>query len=428
MSLPRPLHQSVVESVLSKLPTAARQGISKDLLTTANDQFRVLGIKAPQQGQLGKGDSQESRAALILERVFRMDGSMQKLDLGVLAKAVLISRPHLEKLQLKVDNYLTETKTAKSSQASSNRGDIGRASLGVYSNELVSHRSRRGAQGPKPSSIPQLSIKLGSFVDDSHGIGHKAQQLYNDIDTYMKTSPLINEHTRRDHKGELLRHQAVYEAVCFFLVANATSSHTTHCSSKSELLQLNHVLDATGIPSLLWREIFPTADNFRLAVEQTKQQQVANRNKRGRGDRVVVAAQKRLNSAGGNAEEREKQAESNATMEQLLQLAAANLTSESAPLSSSSSSAANPTTTIWPRSMDLSEPIPDDYITEQKEKIRKIVEIEQAKARLEHGEEITEKEARRRAIHSHAIMLGLSCLNEDGTRTATMTAMLARFA
>jgi hypothetical protein len=78
--------------------------------------------------------------------------------------------------------------------------------------------------------------------------------------------------------------------------------------------------------------------------------------------------------------------------------------------------------------MDLSEPIPDDYITEQKEKIRKIVEIEQAKARLEHGEEITEKEARRRAIHSHAIMLGLSCLNEDGTRTATMTAMLARFA
>lgn len=413
MSLQRPLHQSVVESVLSKLPTSARQGISKDLLTTANDQFRVLGIKAP-QGQLGKGDSQESRAALILERVVRMDGSEQKLDLAILARAVLISRTHLEKLQLKVDNYLTETKTPKSSQASSNRGGSGKASLGINSNELDSHRSRRGAQGPKPSSIPQLSIKLGSFVDDSHGFCQKAQQLYRDIETHIKTSPLINEHTRRDHKGELVRHQVVYEAVCFFLVASASSSHTNN--NKSELLQVNHVLDATGIPSLLWRHIFPTADNFRLAVEQTKQQ--AATRKRGRGDRVVMAAQKRLHSAGGTAEERAKQAASNATVERLLQLAAES-TSESAP------SATN-TSTMWPRRMDLS-PIPDHYVTEQKERIRKIVEMEQEKARLEHGEVITEKNARRRAIHSGATKLGLSCLNEDGTRTETMTAMLARF-
>ena len=401
----------MVEAVLSKIPASERQHISKELLDSAKARFRLLSVKAAQPGQLGKGDSQESRAALILEQVVRMDGRRQKLSLQMLTKVVGVNRKNLEALQLKVDNYLSETISSGSvnGHVISSKRSVSAISVGktvsISSNSSIhslSSRSLRSEQQAKPSSIPLLSIKLGSLMEDSHGFCQRAEELFSDIQAHIQTSQTINEHHRRDYKADLSKHQTAYEAVCFFLIA------TSHgISSKSDhSLTVHDVLDASGVSSLLWRQIVPTVDTFRVAIQSEKKQAVKISQKRGRGDRLIDAAQTSILSTGGNADERAKQAVRNATAERLLNVVITTGDSDGFSFGSSIPYA-------WPRALNL-PPLPSDYVTKREGAVCRAIQAQQSKARLEHGEDISESEAKRRALH--AIIKTVVFYNEDGTR------------
>jgi len=390
------VHQSVVESVLSKIPTTERQSISKELLLAANDKFRLLSVKAAQPGQLGKGDSQESRAALILEHVVRMDGSRQKLGLGTLAKVVGVNRTNLEALQLKMENYLTEKIFSSSNITTLSTTGMGRKSGGKSSlsrskstnssTASFAARSCRSEEQTKVSSIPQLSIKLGSIVQDSHGVCKRAQTLYKDIQDHIQTSSTINEHLRQDHLTDWVKYQTAYEAACFFIIStNAEKSAKTESS-----LHFHDVLNASGVSSLLWRQILPTAEAFQCAVEGEKMRKLEQSRKRGRGDRVSNAAQKKIKSTGGNADGRAKQTTRNATNANILNLVNtwAKGKDYSVPLS----------TTAWPRELHF-PPLPLDYVTKRDEIVNHAIENIQAKARLENGKELSQRDAKRRACH-----------------------------
>jgi hypothetical protein len=406
-----PLHQTVVEAVLSKIPASERQHISKELLDSAKAKFRLLSVKAAQPGQLGKGDSQESRAALILEQVVRMDGRRQKLSLQMLTKVVGVNRKNLEALQLKVDNYLTETILSGrvNGHVISSKRNISTISVGktvsISSNSSIhslSSRSLRSEQQAKPSSIPLLSIKLGSLMEDSHGFCQRAEELFSDIQAHIQTSQTINEHHRRDYKADLSKHQTAYEAVCFFLIATSLG-----ISSKSDhSLTVHDVLDASGVSSLLWRQIIPTVDAFRVAIQSEKKQVVKTSQKRGRGDRLIDAAQTSILSAGGNADERAKQAVRNATAKRLLNVVITTGDSDGFSFGPSIPYA-------WPRALNL-PPLPSHYVTKREGAVCRAIQAQQSKARLEHGEDISESEAKRRALH--AIIRTVAFYNEDGTR------------
>ena len=401
----------MVEAVLSKIPLSERQNISKELLDSAKAKFRLLSVKASQPGQLGKGDSQESRAALILEQVVRMDGRRQKLSLQMLTKVVGVNRKHLEALQLKVDNYLTETESSGrivghtiTKKRSLSTISVGRT-VSVSSNSSIhslSSRSLRSEQHPKSSSFPMLSIKLGPLLEDSNGFCQRAQELFTDIQEHIQTSRTINEHHRRDYKADLSKHQSAYEAVCFFLIA------TSHgMSSKSEhSLTVHDVLDASGVSSLLWRQIVPTVESFRAAIESEKKQAVKTTLKRGRGDRLIDAAQTITLSTGGNADERAKQADRNATAKRLLNVAMTTNDKDGFLFGAS-------TPYAWPRVLNFHS-LPSDYVTKREGAVLQAIQAQQSKSRKECGEEISESEAKRRALH--AIMKTLGVYNDDETR------------
>lgn len=237
------------------------------------EQLRVLAVRAPVK-QLGKGDSEESRKLVLLEQILRASNHDAILETKKLAAAVGMKAAAFEALRFKVSQYNNVSNSSKgkrkrrsSASSQSVTSVLSRDSIND-STISVSHKS----------TIPALSIRLGSQVHDSHGYARHAQQLLIDVEEYIKTASNISTQQKRGYLQDMQRSRAAYEAACFYVVARGQKTKKSIRSSDSasqeeEDLQISiqDVIDAsTSVSASEFRDILPTVEKFVSDIDGQK--------------------------------------------------------------------------------------------------------------------------------------------------------------
>lgn len=225
----------IFDTVLTSLPHSIDIPSLKQQI---EEQLRLLNVRAPGK-LLGKGDSIESRKLVLLELILRSD--KVRLPLGKLASAVGMKAAAFEALSSKVGNYINvaPTRQPQSSQ-----------------NSVVS------ASSTVSSTIPALSIRLGSQVHDSHGFARRAQQLLEDMEQHIRTTSTISAQKKKGYLQDMRRSRDAYEAACFYVVAQVKHEH------EDTQLSIQNIIDATSLSASVFRDVLPTVEKFASVVQK----------------------------------------------------------------------------------------------------------------------------------------------------------------
>jgi hypothetical protein len=242
----------IVDTVLASLPHSVDIPSLKQQI---EEQLRLLNVRAPGK-QLGKGDSMESRKLVLLELILRSE--KVRLPLGKLASAVGMKAAAFEGLSTKVENYV---EIAQMTQPQSSRSSLASVTSTVS------------------STIPALSIRLGSQVHDSHGFCSRAQQLLEDIEQHIQSSSTLSNQKKKGYLQDMQRSRAAYEAACFYVVAQMRVEYA------DMQLSIQNIVDASSLSASAIRDVLPTVEKFASIAQkedrQTKEPAPASR-KRGR--------------------------------------------------------------------------------------------------------------------------------------------------
>mmetsp|Transcript_23485 Transcript_23485/g.32937 ORF Transcript_23485/g.32937 Transcript_23485/m.32937 type:complete len:471 (+) Transcript_23485:83-1495(+) len=330
--------RNIVEVIVQKIPIHERGNfhVTKPFIDKANEQVRILATKCS-VGRLGKGDSEQTRAAIILEYVVRQMAN-HRFSMEAMASAVSMKTKLFRDLHHKVGNYLPNLTTPPNIPSSSQ--SITGATAGVgktkkkhkkkATNDAHSFKTSSNGAGNNnrvlqsaptmtvattasaaAATIPQhqqdnirlLSIRLGTIIQDSHGSATRAKELLKDIETFIcnSTSSVL----RRDYMYELERNRAVYEAACFYVVSTTTTSSSkrkkrkTNKKKKSSnnttsvtnndnddekdntTLSNEDVIRASNISESVFHDILPIVQDFakQIAIAKKKGKRTTKRKK-----------------------------------------------------------------------------------------------------------------------------------------------------
>jgi hypothetical protein len=258
----------IVDTVLASVPHSVDIPSLKQQL---DEQLRLLNIRAPGK-QLGKGDSVESRKLVLLELILRLENV--RLPPGKLASAVGMKAAAFEGLVAKVGNYVEIAPTARQPQNS-------QTSSASANSTVLS------------STIPALSIRLGSQVHDSNGFCSRAQQLFACIEQHIQSSSTLSSQKKKGYLQDMQRSRAAYEAACFYVVAQMKTEHD------DMQLSIQNIVDASSLSASAIRDVLPTVEKFASIVQkdgwQRKEPAPASR-KRGRSRTPQEVTSKQSNA------------------------------------------------------------------------------------------------------------------------------------
>jgi hypothetical protein len=198
---------------------------------------------------LGKGDTVESRAAILLNYELRQENASFDLSSDQLAKACGLKKAVFEDLQRKISNYLTPY-SAAAPAATQQRQRQAKAYQNQGSSDVSTSSSPQHHE--ISSIIPTISIRLGPLVSDSLGFAQRAQQLLLDMKHHVSRNR--NQHERQGYLQDIQRNYNIYEAACFYLVAEEDSTAEDHI--------LPALLEAARVNHHVFRDIYTTAKKF----------------------------------------------------------------------------------------------------------------------------------------------------------------------
>lgn len=239
---------SSVDNVVKKLPTDKRAMVSRDIITSTEEALRKLAIKV-QVGQLGKGDSVENRAAILLDLILRKSGQAPIQNLALICG---MKNKDLESISFKVGNYVD----SKSNQC--HEGYSCRSSPRFNSKLL---ETEVAAARKETTIIPTLSVKLGSYIPGSLGFAKLTQLLIKDIQVYL--SECKDRFQRTGYLHDMKRKKKEYEAVCFFFIMEENQVKQRH-----QLKPL--LLEAANVKANEFEAIYKEARKFFEAVRCQK--------------------------------------------------------------------------------------------------------------------------------------------------------------
>jgi hypothetical protein len=171
-----PVEQVVVK--LSQKPSTKAIKLTRDAFRTMNARYRPGSL-------MYQCDHDLSRAAALLEYTVREHESTC-IRMTELAKACCLKAKNFEAFHEIVGNHRTQS-------------------------------SRSSLSKRKESTIPSLAIKLGTLVHDPSGFATRAERLHQAFQNHAKTN--MEEREGRQQLRDMEKHQAAYEAVCFYLIA-----------------------------------------------------------------------------------------------------------------------------------------------------------------------------------------------------------------
>jgi predicted NUDIX family phosphoesterase len=193
-----------------------------------------------------KYDTDEARAAMVLEFVLRTglpgDGrnSVKSVHLGVLAAQVGVRKEFAEDTQRALAHYLNDAAEVvdgrlaqkRSGSALNNtiaRGGAGNgmSSSGGGPSQNAGNESNAviaAARGivirslQQPETIRDLSISLGSLIEDADGSARRGEALFETLAQHIMNS--TNKYSQKAQLSDLQRNKSAYEAACFYLSVN----------------------------------------------------------------------------------------------------------------------------------------------------------------------------------------------------------------
>lgn len=230
--------KSVTETAAHRFPDKDQAKINLKLIRSTDALVRQLGVKVT-VGRLGKGDSAENRAAILLNREVN-------LDMAKLAMVCLTSKKDITSLANKVANHMD--------------------SCGTSSQKQHSGRRQRG-NDPSISTMPvgqesfisTLSIRLGSLIPDSHGFAKRTEKLLDDMQHHIQRAQ--NKYERDASLNDIRRKRTVYEAVCFYILAE--DNQLTKDGNLKETL-----LEATKVRETDFTSVYEEAKKFYVEMKQ----------------------------------------------------------------------------------------------------------------------------------------------------------------
>lgn len=239
---PTLLPQNAVQRIAAKL---TQHNISNPILDKSSEQVRILETRV-RTGTLGKSDHTETRAAVILEMVYRQETSA-RLPWKDLAVAVGVKPRSLEQFQQVIRNYLATAGNSTASRQSRPVSSIPASTIGTRS--LLSSSRKRpltttttastvvATSQPARSNrvtrvdnihdnsttnrrLAELAIRLAVHLPDPHRACRAAQQLMQNMVEAVENHPSVHE--RRGLRYEFQRYQAAYEAAALYCVSRQT--------------------------------------------------------------------------------------------------------------------------------------------------------------------------------------------------------------
>lgn len=219
------LQQDVVEVVVKKLKGDARKVIDNDIMVKAQEQMRLMEIKANRK--LSPIDSKEVRAAILLDYVAREEKGI-RLDHKSLLQALGINGKNKAKftqLHGMIGNY----RGPEPAKLPSTDGPTRRSQ-----SETHLQQQQHQPSLPQESFIPRLAIRLSSLIPDPNGFAFKAKNLISDIQEFVHTLEMPR---RADQLTDIQRFQASYEAACLYHVVARTQTKKLSRMSKPKQKQ-----------------------------------------------------------------------------------------------------------------------------------------------------------------------------------------------
>jgi hypothetical protein len=255
--------------------------------------------------QLGKGDSTECRKLVLLQHILAVS-KQEQIPVKTLAAAVGIKPAAFESISLRVKPHVDVSSTTTSNKTRQ------KSSLQQSAGSQARNNTTNTAAAVS-STIPALSIRLGSQVHDSHGFAQRAQQLYRDIEYHIRSNVDLSNPKKRGYLQDMQRSRATYEAACFYLVARGRKmkKKTTRGSGENESqqeeedtqLSMQDIVDASMSVSLSeFRGILPTVEQFASELENCQRKMAASGSKRPAAGR---AKQTRASSSSKQGESKE---------------------------------------------------------------------------------------------------------------------------
>lgn len=210
-------------------------------------------MKAAAGINLTRHDTKETRSAIVLEFVLRTGlpddrhehNSFRAVPLGVLASQVGVKKEFAEDTQRALVHYLNDAaavvdgrqKTKRTGSALDNTtayasGGVGNGmsnsrvgtsrNAGIESNKAAMAAARdivtRSLQ--QPETIRDLSIRLGSMVEDADGSARRGEALFETMVQNIFHSTDIDKNSQKALLSDIERNKASYEAACFYLSVN----------------------------------------------------------------------------------------------------------------------------------------------------------------------------------------------------------------
>jgi hypothetical protein len=253
---PPAILQNPVEQISRKL---TQHAIPNAVILKTAETARILETRV-KTGKLDKMDRKETRAAVLLELVYRQE-TKKRLPWKDLASAVGMKVANLEQLQLKINNYLQtpsrpgagRTTASSSSTLRHGGGTLAALRAQQHHQQLQGPPSRKRPLAPttrrsarvaptgtiRTTTNPEnhrrleaLAIRLSVHLMDLHGSCKKARQLLLDIQDYVDHNPQFSASDRRGMQYDLRRYEAAYEAAALYYVTCPASSGKTASKSR----------------------------------------------------------------------------------------------------------------------------------------------------------------------------------------------------
>lgn len=199
-----------------------------------------------------KYDTDEARAAVVLEFVLRTglpDGgrnssikamTVKAVPLGVLAAQVGVRKEYAEDTQRAIGHYLNDAAEVVGGRRENKRSGSTHynadacAGFGISSSGGTSRHRNAGnesnvamatARGivirslQQPEIIRDLSISLGSMVEDTDGSARRGEALFESLGQHIMSNS-THKSNQQALLSDLQRNKAAYEAACFYLSVN----------------------------------------------------------------------------------------------------------------------------------------------------------------------------------------------------------------
>ena len=213
------MQQDEVEVLVNKLPASMQKDISADVIVKTQEQLRLLKQKVPTGKLLKNVDKPELRAACVLEYVCRKEAGI-RLCQKTISKSLGARDGNFNNLHRMIGNFLEAPQVPAVSRRANPRRN---ASQTTTQSEPLDQ--------PKESTIPRLSIRLNSLINDPNGFALKAQTLFDEIVEYVDG---LKGPRKKDQQNDIQRFRAAYEAACLYYVVSKTQTKNLSRMSKTQ--------------------------------------------------------------------------------------------------------------------------------------------------------------------------------------------------